>query len=112
METDTYQELPALAALRFILEVVSWVAIYFAWGWIPLALAISALTLFSVPGDKHRVFIRVPGPVRIALEVALAVAGTAAAYQVWLIPSASALLFFNGILFVASRRRLTWLVHH
>ena len=112
METDTFQEQPALAALRFILEFVSWVAIYFAWGGVPLALAVAALTLFSVPGDKHRVFIRVPGPLRIAIEVAVVVAGAAAAYKVWLIPSASVLLFFNAMLFVASRRRLTWLLHH
>ena len=112
METEPYREIPALAALRFILEVIAWVAIYFAWGWIPLAFAILAVSVFSVPGDKHRVIIKVSGPIRIALEVALAIAGVAAAHKVLAIPPASTLLLIYALMFAASRKRLRWLWAH
>jgi predicted secreted protein len=112
LETEPYREIPALAALRFILEVIAWVAIYFAWGWIPLAFAVLALSLFSVPGDKHRVIVKVSGPIRIALEVAVAVAGVAAAHRVLAIPPAGTLLLIYAIMFAASRKRIRWLLHH
>jgi hypothetical protein len=112
LETDPYREIPALAALRFILEVIAWVAIYFAWGWIPLVFAVAALTIFSVPGDKHMVVVKVPGWVRIALEVAVAIAGVAAAHKVLSIPPAGTFLLIYAIMFAASRKRMRWLLHH
>lgn len=112
METEPYREIPALAALRFILEVIAWVAIYFAWGWIPLAFAVLAVSVFSVPGDKHMVIIKVSGPIRIVLEVALAIAGVAAAHKVLAIPPAGTLLLIYALMFAASRKRLRWLLAH
>ena len=110
--TDTFRESPALAAVRFILEMIFWVSIYFAWGWVALALAVAALSIFSTPGDKHRVFIAVPGKLRLLLEVVVALAGIAAAYQVWAFPPAGALLLVTAVAFAASRKRIAWLWAH
>jgi hypothetical protein len=112
LEINPYREPPALAALRFALEPAAWIAIYFAWGFVPLVLAIAAVSVFSVPGDKHMVVIKTPGKVRILIELALAVAGVAAAHQAWRIPPASVLLLAFAVLFAASRRRLRWLWQH
>ncbi len=112
METEPYREPPAVAALRFVLEVIAWIAIYFAWGWVPLALAMAALSLLSVPGDKHMVVIRVSGPVRIVVELVVVIAGTAAARQAWSTGAAAALLLAFVVLFAAARTRLRWLWQH
>jgi hypothetical protein len=112
LETEPYREPPTLAGLRFILELIAWIAIYFAWGWIPLVFAVAALALLSVPGDKHMVVIRVPGPLRILIEAVVAAAGIFAAAQAWSVTAAGTLLIAFAFLFAASRRRLRWLWQH
>lgn len=112
METDPYREPPALAALRFALEVVAWIAIYFAWGWPFLIVAVALLSLLNVPGDKHVVVIPIPGKVRIAIELFVFIAGIVACYQIRSIPSASALSLAIAIMFVSSHRRMTFLWSH
>jgi hypothetical protein len=112
LATEPYREAPALAALRFILEVISWVAIYFAWGWVPLALVVAALSLFCVPGDKHLVAIKVKGPVRLGIEALAALAGVAAAYLSASIWVAGGLLVAFLVVYAASRTRLEWLSRH
>jgi hypothetical protein len=112
LATEPYSEPATLAALRFVLEVAAWVAIYFAWGWIPFALALAALSVFSVPGDKHMVLIQVGGRMRILLEVLVALAGLVAAVQAWFLAAAGVLLVANVFLFAASRARLHWLWQH
>lgn len=112
METDPYREPPALAALRFALEVTAWVAIYFAWGWPFLIIAVAMLSLLSVPGDKHKVVIPISGKLRIALEIVVFAAGVAGAYLVWSVPSASVLALFFAIMFVSSHRRMMFLWNH
>jgi hypothetical protein len=112
LATEPYTEPVALSALRFALEVAAWIAIYFAWGWIPLALAIATLSLCSVPGDKHMVVIRVNGPTRILLEALVAACGIAAARLAWSVPAALVLLTGFIVLFALSRSRLRWLWHH
>ena len=72
----------------------------------------AALSLFSVPGDKHVVVVRVSGRVRIALEAMIAVAGVVAALQAWFLAAAVLLLLGNLILFGLSRQRLSWLWQH
>jgi hypothetical protein len=86
-----FHESPWLAALRFIVELVAWIAIYFSWGLIPLLLAVGALTLFSVPGDKHLVLVAIPGPLRMALEAAVTVFGIWGAARVFGPPAGFAL---------------------
>jgi hypothetical protein len=112
LETDPYREPAALAALRFGLEVVAWIAIYFAWGWPYLILAIAILALLNVPGDKHTVFIPIPGKLRILIEIAVFVAGVVACYRVWSIPSASAFSLAIAVMFVSSHRRMMFLLSH
>lgn len=97
------------AALRFLLEVISWVAIFFVWGW-PVALAaILALGVFSTPGDKRRVFVPTPGPLRLLIEVGIFVLGCVAAWLAagWMAGVGVSLLFVAYLLI--GRRRLVWL---
>lgn len=112
LATNPYREPPALAALRFGLEVVAWIAIYFAWGWPLLILAVATLSLLNVPGDKHTVVIAIPGKVRIALELLVFAAGVIGAYLVWQVPPASVLALIVAIMFVSSHRRMVFLWSH
>ena len=109
---EPYRESAAPAALRFALEVLAWLAIYFAWGWIPLALAMAALSLLSVPGDKHMVVLRVSGPVRILVEALVAGAGVVAAAVAWSWIAGAVLLAGFMVLLATSRPRLRWLWQH
>jgi hypothetical protein len=110
--TDPYREPPALAALRFALEVFAWFALYFAFGWPVAVLAIALLSLFSVRGDKHKVVVPIPGKLRILLELIVFLGGAFAVYRVWSIPSVSAYLLFVASMFVSSHRRMSFLWHH
>lgn len=110
--TDPYREAPALAALRFALEVIAWVAIHFAFGWPFLALAVVALSIFSVPGDKHLVVVPIPGILRIILELAVFVAGAVAIFQTWSFPPVSVYTLIVALMFVSSHRRLRFLLQH
>lgn len=110
--TNSYQEPPALAALRFLLEVVAWVAIYFAWGWPFLILAVALLSSLSVPGDKHKVIVSIPGKARIVLELGLFIAGAVACYRVWNVPSTSGYSLAVAVMFVSSHRRMMFLWKH
>jgi hypothetical protein len=112
LETEPYREPATLVALRFALELIAWIAIYFAWGWIPLVFAVAALALLSVPGDKHMVVIKIAGPLRILVEAVVAAAGVIAAGRAWSTTAAGALLFAFAVLFAASRRRMRWLWQH
>ena len=111
-QSPGYREPPALAALRFMLELFAWIAIYFAWGWPLLILAVAALSVFNVRGDKHRVVIAVPGKLRIAIELVVLLAGAFAAYRVWSVPSTSAYSLAVAIMFVSSHRRMVFLWQH
>ena len=112
MVTDPYREPPALAALRFGLEVVAWIALYFAFGWPYAVLAIALLSVFSVRGDKHKVIVAIPGKLRILLEAAVFLAGALAVYRVWSVPSVSVYLLIVAIMFASSHRRMNFLWHH
>ncbi|MBI4544833.1 MAG: hypothetical protein HY703_06545 [Gemmatimonadetes bacterium] len=107
----SFHDPPTLAASRFLLEVVAWVAIYFAWGWIALVFAIAALSLFTVPGDKHFVLVRIPGRLRILLEAATALLGVVAAARVLGVDAALLLLGAQTVFFLAAHRRCVWLWH-
>lgn len=102
-------ESPFLSAFRFAVELAAWIAIHFAWGWIALVFAVAALALFNVPGDKHRVIVPTPGPVRIALEAAVTAAGVIAAWHVWGAGIGTGLLVASVLMFAVSSRRLAWL---
>ena len=110
MATDPYREPPALAALRFALEVIAWIALYFAFGWPFAILAVALLALFSVRGDKHRVFVAIPGWLRIILEIVVFVAGAVAIHRVWSFPSVSLYTLVVAIMFASSHRRMRFLL--
>lgn len=111
MQTDStpFDEEPWIAGLRFALELVAWLAIFFAWGWVPLVLAVAALALFNVRGDKHVVLLQVGGPIRIGLEALVAAVGIVAAFVNWGIAAGLPLLVAFLALFALSHRRVAWL---
>lgn len=111
MKTDStpFDEEPWIAGLRFALELVAWLAIFFAWGWIALVLAVAVLTLFNARGDKHVTLLGVSGPVRIGLEVLVALVGIVAAFASWGTTAGALLLAAFLALFALSHRRLLWL---
>lgn len=101
---------PSGAALRFVLEVLSWAAIGWAWGWLALAASVVALAIFSAPGDKRNVIVAVPGPLRLALELGIAALGLLAAYDAWGVPAAGVGLALLAIYLPVARERLRWLL--
>ncbi|MGQ0562288.1 MAG: hypothetical protein ACT443_10480 [Gemmatimonadota bacterium] len=112
METNPYREPPALAGLRFALEVLAWISIYFAFGWPYLIITVALLSTLTVRGDKHPIIIAVPGKLRIVLEIVVFAAGAVAIYLVWRIPSVSAYTLIVAIMFASSHRRMKFLWHH
>jgi hypothetical protein len=81
------------AALRFLTEIVAWVAAPWAlWGWSPWA-AVGAVvvliglpTLLSTPGDKANVIVAMPGIGTILLtllQFVVAVVAAAVAWPAW-----------------------------
>ena len=79
--------------LRFLTEIVAWVAAPWAlWGWSPWAavgavvVLIALPTLFSTPGDKANVVVAVPGTGTILLtllQFVVAVVAAAIAWPTW-----------------------------
>ena len=82
---------PDLAsALRFLTELVAWVATPWALAphSVPLAVAsvlllIGLPTVFATPGDKNQVIVPVPGVVTVALVALQLVAAAVAAWVAW-----------------------------
>lgn len=104
-----FHEPPLRAAVRFVVEVAAWIAIYFAWGLIPMILAVGALTLFTVPGDKHLVLVAVPGPLRVLLEAVIFGLGVFAAAEAFG-PLAAVVLLAGFLVTVAlTHRRWLWM---
>ncbi|HZQ09798.1 MAG TPA: hypothetical protein VFD70_24690 [Anaerolineae bacterium] len=97
------------AALRFILELAALFAIGGAFGIFNFIISVAAIALFNVKGDKKFTWIQVSGPVRLLLEVVIALMGIygagAAFGSMWA-------LIFGAVwalyLFLA-RERLLWL---
>ncbi len=81
---------PLSAGLRFLVEVIAWVAGPWAaanqsfWLFIPVAVVLVGLpAVFSTVGDKRSVVVATPGPLRLVLELGLHVVAIAAAWTVW-----------------------------
>ncbi len=78
------------SALRFLAEVVAWVAGPWAaaeqsiWLIVPALVVLVGLpSLFSMPGDKRQVIVATPGPLRALLELALHAVAIAGSWLVW-----------------------------
>lgn len=108
-DTHAFREATIPAAARFALELAAWIVIFLAWGWPALVIAVAALTLFTVPGDRHAPLVRIPGPLRIALEIAVAAAGILGAREVWGGIAAVALGVAYLILWTLAPRRWVWM---
>ncbi|GJF28580.1 hypothetical protein KNE206_12800 [Kitasatospora sp. NE20-6] len=88
-------------ALRFLTELVAWVAVPWALAGVSLWLSAAALvlliglpTVFATPGDKTQVVVAVPGAATVGLvllQLVAAVAGAWAAWPAWAAVPATAL---------------------
>ncbi len=105
------------SALRFLSELIAWVAGPWAvaqwspWLVIPVLVVLVGLpSVFSTPNDKRNVVVGTPGPVRVGLELLLYAVALVAPWFVW--PTAVAGL--AAVLVVASLAadlpRFAWLM--
>jgi hypothetical protein len=109
---------PLSAALRFLTELIAWVAGPWAIGrWLgpwaaglALVVLVALPALFNVPGDKHQVFVPVPGIVRFSLESDLAAAGVVAAWVAWPRGAAVAAIVVIVLAQITGWRRSRWLL--
>jgi len=81
---------PLSSGLRFLVEVIAWVAGPWAaatqnfWLFIPAAVVLIGLpAIFSTRGDKRNIVVATPGPLRALLELGLQVVAVGAAWVVW-----------------------------
>jgi hypothetical protein len=89
---------PGLAsALRFLTELVAWIATPWALAPHSVVLAVASVvvliglpTVFATPGDKRQVLVPVPGAVTIGLVLLHLVAAVVAAWAAWPLPVAVA----------------------
>lgn len=85
------------SALRFLTELVAWVATPWALAPHSVVLAVASVvlliglpTVFATPGDKRQVIVPVPGLVTVALVLLQLVAAVLAAWAAWPRPVAVA----------------------
>ncbi len=81
---------PASAILRFLVEVIAWVAGPWAAAEVHIVLAVPVLlvllalpSVFSTPGDKHQVIVATPGAIRLGIEALLIAVAAAAPWVIW-----------------------------
>jgi hypothetical protein len=106
------------AALRFLVELIAWVAAPWAMGqWLgvwaaalTLVVLVALPAVFSVPGDKHQVVVPVPGVVRYSIEWDLALAGVIGAWFAWPTSAAVAATLVAILAQVTGWRRSRWLL--
>jgi hypothetical protein len=101
-EAATRYEPPAV--LRFVSEIVAWVATPWALAVHSPVLAGAALLLliglpavFATPGDKVKVVVAVPGTVTIGLSVLQLLAAVVAAWAAWPVPVAVVVWALVGV---------------
>ena len=81
---------PVSSGLRFLVEVIAWVAGPWAaaeqsiWLVAPVLVILVGLpAVFSARGDKRRVVVATPGPLRVAIEAGLSAVAIVAPWIVW-----------------------------
>ena len=108
----------ASSSLRFLVEVIAWVAGPWAvadstgqsWLAVPTAvLLVGMSSIFSTTGDKNNVVVPTPGPLRLTIELFTMVVAVAGAWIVW--PLWAALLVTAAAVgnLVAGLQRSRWL---
>ncbi|MEU9017403.1 hypothetical protein [Actinomadura sp. NPDC048394] len=107
----------AASALRFLAEIIAWVAA--PWALAPHSIVLAVLadvvliglpTVFSTPGDKARVMVPVPGAVTIGLVLLQLAAAVAASWAAWPVPVAIAVTVLCAAVVVFEQPRWRWLV--
>lgn len=105
------------AGLRFAVEIIAWIAGPWAvadvtfWLWPPaMVLLIGLPAVFSTRGDKRKVLVPTPGPVRVLIELLLHVVAIAGAWLAWspLIAAPATLVVAAAL--VTGFPRLRWLL--
>jgi hypothetical protein len=86
---------PVSAGLRFLSELIAWVAGPWALAQFSVWLAVPAVfvlvglpSVFSTKKDKHNVIVPTPGPVRMMIELLLYLVAAIAPWFVWSAPYA------------------------
>ncbi|MCH8009052.1 MAG: hypothetical protein IIC91_09325 [Chloroflexi bacterium] len=81
---------PLSSGLRFLVEVIAWVAGPWAaaqqsiWLIAPVLVVLVGLpAVFSTRGDKRSVLVATPGPLRVLIELGLHVVAIAGSWVVW-----------------------------
>jgi len=81
---------PVSSGLRFLSEIIEWVACaWVAWlispflGILVLVILIGLPTVFSTPGDKNQTIISTPGPLRLLLEISVHIVGLICVWNLW-----------------------------
>ncbi len=112
---DTYVS----AGLRFLIEIVAWVAGPWAVadltgsGWAAAAapmVLFGLAALFNTPGDKASTIVPTPGPLRILIEFVLLAAAIGGAWVVWPVWAAIAVSVVGVMMVFAGVRRYQWLM--
>ncbi len=105
------------SGLRFLTELIAWVAgpwaasLYSSWLVVPaIVLLIGLPSVFSTPNDKKTVVVPTPGGIRVVIEFLLYSVAAVAPWFVWSpgIAAAAATIVFATIITSAARTR--WLL--
>lgn len=91
MEPPAYpHDTPVSAGLRFGSEFIAWIAgpwlayVWSTWTLLPALLVLVALPgVLSTTGDKNKIVIPTPGPIRILIELLLYAVAAVAPWFVW-----------------------------
>jgi len=103
--------------LRFVVEIIAWVAGPWAaagggiWLAVPAAVILIGMpAVFSTKGDKHQVLVSTPGPVRVLIEIMLHAVAVAGAWAVWPPWLAAVLTLVVTAALITGLPRLGWLL--
>jgi hypothetical protein len=120
MTTEQFQhphDTPLSAGLRFLSELIAWVAGPWAvalvsnWLLLPAIILLVGLpSVFSTTNDKNNVIVPTPGPVRVGIELSLYAVAIIAPWFVW---STLASVIATGIVIAALLTgipRMLWLL--
>ena len=108
---------PLSSGLRFLVEVIAWVAGPWAaatqsfWLFIPAAVVLIGLpAIFSTRGDKRQIVVATPGPLRALLGLGIQIVAVGAAWVVWPVWLAVASTVAVAAAFATGIPRTIWLL--
>lgn len=98
-----------LAILRFVLELAALFAIGASFGVLNFLVSVVALSLFNAKGDKRFQGIRVSGPIRLTIEVVIALLGVYGIGLIWGVLWMGLFGAVWALYIIVARQRLLWL---